>query len=210
MELRVSKNNAKAILVGIFSGLVLGVLARLWMRWISTDREFSWNGTIFIVSSFTIAIAIQPIVSLLRRRFNGKKAKTLLRIGGAIFSLPIFVEMGAIMFPTVALAGIALWSTKLSKRFRGILFALSLIGPFFISRNIISDSGWTIATLGRILLFILIYNAVIVLLRPTIMLILVSEKETKTSNRCRDILKVVLVIIVGALLFFFTIGLYGT
>ena len=177
-----SKINAKAILVGIFSGLVLGVLARLWMRWISTDREFSWSGTIFIVSSFTIAIAIQPIVSLLRRRFNGKRAKTLLRIGGVIFSLPIFVGMGAIMLPTVALAGIALWSTKLSKRFRGILFVLSLIVPIFISRNIISDSGWTIATLGRILLFILIYNAVIVLLRPTIMLILVSEKETKTSN----------------------------
>ena len=40
--------------------------------------------------------------------------------------------------------------------------------PINISRDIISDFGWTIPTLGRILLFVTIYSLVIIAIRPTI------------------------------------------
>lgn len=192
---------------GLLSGLTLGVVARLWMRWISTDPEFSWSGTIFIIGAFTISITVQSIVLLLRGRFQGKRATTLVRIGGVIFTLPIFGGAGAIMFPTVALTGIALWSTQLDKRLRGVLIVFSLIVPIKVSSDLISDFGWTIATSGRILLFATIYGAVVVLIRPTIMPFLSLESDVKTSSLRKSILIVALALTISALFFLFTVGL---
>lgn len=191
----------------LLSGLTLGVVARLWMRWISTDPEFSWSGTIFIIGAFTISITVQSIVLLLRGRFQGKRATTLVRIGGVIFTLPIFGGAGAIMFPTVALTGIALWSTQLDKRLRGVLIVFSLIVPIKVSSDLISDFGWTIATSGRILLFATIYGAVVVLIRPTIMPFLSLESDVKTSSLRKSILIVALALTISALFFLFTVGL---
>ena len=38
--------------IGAFGGALLGVMARLWMRFISEDPEFTWNGTLFIIGGF--------------------------------------------------------------------------------------------------------------------------------------------------------------
>ena len=40
--------------LGFIGGLTLGVVARLWMRWIVTDPEFTWGGTIGILVGFTL------------------------------------------------------------------------------------------------------------------------------------------------------------
>jgi hypothetical protein len=53
---------------GLFGGLTLGILARAWMRLISDDPQFTWNGTIFIVGGFTVFGFTQSVVAVGRRR----------------------------------------------------------------------------------------------------------------------------------------------
>ena len=54
------------IFIGVLSGFIFGVVARLWMRWISTEPEFTWSGSIFIVSGFVVFATSQSIIGLLR------------------------------------------------------------------------------------------------------------------------------------------------
>lgn len=91
-------------------GLTLGIIARLWMRWISTDPEFSWSGSIYIVGAITIFVTTQSVVSVLRSRNLSRGKSRLVRAGGILLTLPIFAAAGGSMFPTVALASFALWT----------------------------------------------------------------------------------------------------
>jgi hypothetical protein len=75
---------------------------------------------------------------------------------------------GGMVLPTVALASLGMWRTSLGKRSRTALVLLSLIIPVIISRDIVSDFGWSIATLGRLVLFAFIYISVVSALCPTI------------------------------------------
>ena len=52
------------LLRGLIGGCALGVFARLWMRLIAEDPDFTWNGTIFIVLAFTIFGVTQTISSV--------------------------------------------------------------------------------------------------------------------------------------------------
>ena len=49
-ETKLQNLNPKLIIpLGVVAGFLLGIIARLWMRWISTDPEFTWSGSIYIV-----------------------------------------------------------------------------------------------------------------------------------------------------------------
>lgn len=71
------------------------------------------------------------------------------------------------MFPSVVLASFALWTGLLKRRGQLIFLSLSLIIPSIISKDIITEFGWSFATLGRILLFFLIYTVIVLAARPT-------------------------------------------
>jgi hypothetical protein len=45
---------------------------------------------------------------------------------------------------------------------------LALIMPVKVCIDIVSDFGWSVATIGRSLLFVLIYSIVIFATRPTV------------------------------------------
>ena len=158
----------KIILVAVLGGLVLGVIARLWMRWISTEPAFTWSGTIFIVLAFAIFTSAQATVYVLRRRVKTRRLTSVIRGGGIFLTLPLFTGAGGGMFPTVALASIALWQKKIDRKIRIALLTISLIVPTIGIKGIGSDFGWNIPTFGRSLLVILIYSAVIFLLKPTV------------------------------------------
>ena len=143
MEASAVRQKIKIILSALIKGFVLGVVARAWMRWISTDPGFTWSGSIFIVMAFVIFMLIQSLVRLLRQRFHGRRSVLLIRISGVVFSLPIFTAAGGIIFPSVALASVATWNTTLGKRTRGVLLLLALIIPVIISNDIVSDFGWS-------------------------------------------------------------------
>lgn len=199
----------KIIFGGFFLGLILGIVARIWMRWISTDPEFSWSGSIFIVGTFTIFFTNQSLVLLLRRRTLGKKRTTLVRTAGIIFSLPIFSAAGGIMFPTVALASVGIWNRQLGLLTRRVLIWLSLIIPIKISFDILSDFGWTFATFGRILLFVFIYSVVIFATRPTMTPFSeVGAPTNRLSKRTKIGLTLGILVIV-ALFYLSTAGIPG-
>ena len=200
---------SKVVVAALTGGLALGVISRLWMRWISTDPEFSWSGTIFIVIAFMIFTTNQSIVFLLRKKFTGKRSSLLVRTFGVIFSLPIFGAAGAIMFPTVALASVGTWNNTLGKRTRGVLLLLSLVMPIKISSDIISDFGWRISSLGRILLFVAIYSVVTLVTRPTMTPFRDEFSQASKLSRGKRIFLFVAVLCIGLLFLLFTVGLSG-
>jgi hypothetical protein len=89
------------VAAGALAGLVWGVAMRAWMRFITTDPEFSWSGTVFIVGASTIVGALLGC-AWRRRRAGG--------IGWWRFSiLGLFLlgAGGAVMWPSVVLGGFA-------------------------------------------------------------------------------------------------------
>lgn len=207
METEIRVGNGRLIVTSLFGGFVLGVIARAWMRWISTNPEFSWSGTFFIVMAFMIFAINQSIVFILRKKLKRKRSVLLVRIAGVIFTLPLFTAAGAIMFPTVALASVAIWNTALGKRTRGILLGLSLIIPIKISIDIISDFDWTIGSFGRILLFASIYIVVIIATRPTMTPFRDENSEFVKMSKAKRISLAIAVLSIGLLFLFLTIGI---
>lgn len=163
------KHSFLIIPFGFVAALLGGIIARLWMRWISTDPEFTWSGTLGIVLGFAVFGAIQSTVYTVRRKPRRKWFLVSIRILGVIFSLQLFMAAGAIMFPTVLTASLAVWRGKWKIWIRVLLF---LIGFTFwvliINSEIINNFGWSITTIAKILLFGTIYTSIIYALKPTI------------------------------------------
>lgn len=91
---------------GLVGGLVWGVVMRAWMRYITTDPEFSWSGTLFIVGATTFVGALLGFARY-RRRLGG--------IGWWRFSILGLLLLGAggsVMWPSVILGAIALGITR--------------------------------------------------------------------------------------------------
>ena len=204
----VSQRGWKLVLSGALGGAVLGVVARLWMRWISTDPEFTWGGTIGIVIAFTFFATTQTTIYVLRRRVRTRRFTSVIRGIGIILSLPLFTAAGAIMFPTVALTSIALWQNKMDRKVRIALYGIGSIIPILQMKEFISKFGWTIATLGRATLFLLIYLIVVILLKPTISPF-TSEPSLKKVKKLRGGLILVFIVLIALLFLFFTIGISG-
>ena len=209
MEAGAVKEKIKVVLAALVKGLVVGVVARAWMRWISTDPEFSWSGSIFIVMAFMIFMVNHSIVKLLRQRFKGRRSVLIIRTGGVIFSLPIFTAAGGMMFPTVALASVATWNPALGKRTRGVLFLLALVIPIRISIDIISDFGWSFATIGRILLFVSIYSVVIFATKPAVSPFRNEESDVVKMSKRQKIILVLAILAIGGLFLILTFGISG-
>jgi len=172
----------KIVIFAMLVGLSLGTVARLWMRWISTDPEFTWGGTIGIVVVFTIFTSIQAMIYTLRKRVISKRLTLVIRCVGAFFTLPLFTAAGAVMFPTVLLASIATWRKKIDKKVRIALSIISFVIPIIQIKDFGSDFGWNFMTLGRSLIFILIYCVVILMLKPTLMPYEGSDTQVLLAN----------------------------
>jgi hypothetical protein len=202
----IAQRGWKIILAAVFGGLLLGVVARLWMRWISTDPEFSWSGTGFIIGAFTIFTTTQATIYVFRRKVVTRRLTSVVRGVGTLFTLPLFTAAGAIMFPTVALTSIALWQKKMDRKVRIALFAIGSIIPILQIKGFISDFGWTIATLGRALLFLAIYVIVVILIKPTVSPFKFGS-EIKVAKGRRIFWIILFILFVTLLFLFFTIGI---
>ena len=213
MKLEIKADAAKTLALGFFGGITVGVVARAWMRWISTDPEFSWSGSIFIVMAFTIFFTVQSIVTVFRRQVRSRRGTTLVRVLGVLLSLPIFTAAGEVMLPTVAIASVVLWGEGLSKFgdkgriARVVLLVLCLLVPLKISRDFIFDFGWTISTLGRILLFVVIYSLIIFSTRSTIRPYIDENSMPRKLSRLQKTLLVIGTIWILLFLFVGTTGI---
>lgn len=96
----------RALLRGAALGFVLGtawgVLARVWMRLISTDPEFSWVGTLSIVVLSAVLGAGVGVVDAARRA--GRSSWWTLAV---VPGLLLFMSPGMVLAPSLLLGGLA-------------------------------------------------------------------------------------------------------
>lgn len=154
--------------IGALAGLSVGVTARSWMRWISTDPEFSWPGTIGILTGFTLFGGMQAGAAAYRRRQRSRRRTTLVRVVCGSLSMGIFGAAGAVMFPTVLFGGLAVWRRDWWPAARVVSAVAAAPLAVFTAGDIVDDFGWSLATVGRLAVFVAIYAAVIAATRPTI------------------------------------------
>ncbi len=158
------------ILLSALGGLLLGIVARLWMRWISMDPEFTWSGTLTIVFVFAFFSTAQSLLFLVRRKDISKVKDGIFRGIAIFFTLPLFGAGGSIMLPVVLLGSLALWRGSWPKWLRAILGILSaawaakvaydnIISIFY--DTIIKTFGLGLEAIGQVLLYLGIYLLVI-------------------------------------------------
>ena len=88
--------------LGVLTGTLWGVLARVWMRYVSDAPAFTWSGTLFIVGLAALAGLALAAVELLRRR-GARTWRVLL----ALPALVMFAGPGMLLLPSAVLGGLA-------------------------------------------------------------------------------------------------------
>jgi len=148
------------LLGGLLGGLAWGIFARVWMRFISTDPEFSWSGTLFIVIGFAIVGLTQSGAYLGRRAGLRRSRMTVLRVFTSAGLLPLGVAAGGLAFPTVVLAPLALTHTKWSGRTRLLVGAIALLPVLAIAGILFGDLSALHAGAG-FLWFLAVYAGIV-------------------------------------------------
>jgi hypothetical protein len=91
---------ARSTALGLAVGAGYAVCLRAWMRLVSTDPEFSWGGTGYIVGVFAMLGGMAGLVAEGRRRGWGRLLLGT-RAVGIVLSLGCFVAAGTLMLPTI-------------------------------------------------------------------------------------------------------------
>ncbi len=151
---------AFVLMSGLGGGLAWGMIARLWMRFISTNAEFTWSGTLFIVIGFGIAGLAQSGAYLGRRANLARPALTVLRVVAVIALLPLGVAAGASMFPTMILATLALTHHTWPRWLRGIVAAVALLPAVATALSFFDDLS-LMRAVAAVIWFLAIYAGII-------------------------------------------------
>ena len=108
-------DRAPSVLVlfaGFLTGAVLGVVARIWMRFITGKHsEFSWEGTLIIVIGFGVMFLGQTGVYLARRNGLGPSGFVALRVLAIVTLVPLAFGAGAFAFPIIVFTPLAIIRT---------------------------------------------------------------------------------------------------
>ncbi len=155
------------LLGGLLGGLVWGIDARLWIRFITTDPEFSWTGTLFIVIGFGIAGLAQSGAYLGRRAGLRRSRMTVLRVVTFASLLPLGMAAGGPMFPAIVLAPLAITHADWSGRMRRLVGAVALI-PVVATAGILLEDLSPARALAGTLWFLAVYAGIIWAARITL------------------------------------------
>ena len=96
----------RTVAAGLLLGGTWGVLARIWMRLISTHPEFSWSGTSMIVGAAAVAGGLLGLVRAARTR-GGRPEWRLAAVPGLV----LFLGPGLLLLPALVLGGWA-WGSR--------------------------------------------------------------------------------------------------
>ena len=124
----------RSIALGAIGGLVWGIGLRAWMRFITTDPEFTWSGTLFIIGATTVAGAMTGLAYHRWRLGRGNWWRLL-----GFFFLPLGAAAGSVMVPTFLLGGLALGRSRWPTWTRILLAAVAIgfqIFFFFVSGGV--------------------------------------------------------------------------
>lgn len=126
------------ILTGLSVGLVLGASARVFMRLLADEPEFSWGGTIFVVGVFTIFGATQSLVALVRSRTDSRWLTAPARLLGGASYLLLGGGAGIVMLPFLWCVSLAMWRTDWRRWLRqsvALVGAVDLIAVIVLQLN---------------------------------------------------------------------------
>lgn len=146
----------RVLLAGFGAGLVLGVVARVWMRFVTTDPEFSWEGTLLIVLGFGVMVLGQSGVYLARRSGFGPAGFVALRVLAIVTLVPLATGAGAFAFPIIVCAPLTITRTGWNRWSRLLLGSLALISSAFAVFSLFAELNAIRAIVGA-LWFALIY-----------------------------------------------------
>lgn len=148
------------LLGGLLGGLAWGIFARVWMRFISTDPEFTWTGTLFIVVGFGIAGLGQSGAYLGRHAGLRRPRMTVLRVITFATLLPLGMAAGGPMLPAVVLLPLAIEHEEWSGRVRLALGAVALIPVIAVATILFDDLSTMRAGVGLVW-FLAVYTGII-------------------------------------------------
>lgn len=109
------------VIAGALLGFLWGATIRLWMRYISTNPEFTWSGTGYIVGAATL---VGALLGLAYHRYRLGRGNWW-RLNG-LSVLFLGVAAGGVMIPTVILGGLGLGRRTWPKGVRGLLLLLAV------------------------------------------------------------------------------------
>ena len=114
------------VVAGLLVGVTLGVLARIWMRLIAPDPEFTVAGTLGIVVGFGLLFTGAGLSLAAHRNGWRRVPLGVARSIGCILILPAFGGAGLLAFPSVLLGALAVarWDLRVPLR---VLLALVAI-----------------------------------------------------------------------------------
>jgi hypothetical protein len=124
---------------GLVAGLAWGINARVWMRFISTDPDFTWSGTLFIVLGFGVAATAQAGAYLARRAGLRRRRRTVVRVLSFVGLLPLGMAAGGMVFPTVVLAPLAAGHREWRTWTRVLVGILALVPLGFVGMVLADD-----------------------------------------------------------------------
>jgi hypothetical protein len=134
-------------MTGILGGLLWGVAIRSWMRFISTDPEFTWSGTSFIVGAATLVGTSLGIAFALSRRSRAGWWRLL-----GLTAILLGAGAGAIMVPGTVVGGLAFGHWNWPKAVRLVLGTLAIAGTALLAIAT-SEEMSTVKTAAAIAIF---------------------------------------------------------
>ena len=159
----------QGLLAGLLAGAVVGVLARTWMRLITTDApEFSWSGTLFVVGAFAVLAAAAGAVAGARLRGWRGRGLTALRAAGLLTVLPLATGAGIVLAPTLLLGALAAGRTTWPGRVRAVLAALAVVPVLAVHWQALGDGLGAGRTLAALLLCSLVYGGLVLALAQSV------------------------------------------
>jgi hypothetical protein len=148
------------LLASFVTGAALGIVARIWMRFITTDPEFSWGGTLLIIIGFGVVFLGQAGVYLGRRSGVRQSGFVALRVLAIVTLIPLAGAAGAFAFPVIVFAPMAIVRTGWNRWLRLLLGALALLDALFVASTLFSELNVIRATIG-VVWFVAIYGVLV-------------------------------------------------
>lgn len=198
---RLERWPAPAVLAGaVGAGMAWGVLARLWMRVISTDPEFTMSGSVFIVGAFTVAATCQAVAIVTRHR------RSVVRIAGRLIGLlgmlPLFIGAGATMLPTVVGGGLALGQRNWPRPLRVLAAVVGIVPAIAIAVSIADDLGFRWRLVVGVSGLVLLYGGIVVAVTA-------SLGRTGDARPLPRVMRAAVVVVGTLLLLLATVGFAG-
>ena len=114
---------ARGAALGFALGAAWGLLARAWMRLITTDPEFSWSGTLMIIGLSAVLGLGVGVVDAARR--TGRTSFWTLAV---VPGLLLFMSPGMLLAPSFLLGGLAWGARGRAARVVGLLAVAGSVG----------------------------------------------------------------------------------